>query len=518
MSAPVVSSPAPRWGRQTSIFQPRQPAFWLFCLLLAFGTLFFVIEQIFMAGLPAAWLLSWGLVLLYAIPVALLIYRLDLFEREPKTMLAGALLWGGIVATGLAVFANEAWLSVVGKVTSPEFATQWGPAIVGPGVEETLKLMGVVVLFLIASSEFDGVMDGFVYGAMIGLGFTVVEDVSYFIIAAAAVPGAADQSGPVIGTFLLRVGAGGLYGHVLFTGLTGMGFAYLVTQRWVGLGKRLGGSALLVAAGVAAHAVWNSPVVDFVLDTRDGADPSVLQWIAWASIKGLPFLLLLGVMVVLATRSEERSYRAIVAGEPDPMVVTDDEMRSLGSLWARRSARRAVARAHGSEAGRLVGKLQAAQIEYAMIRSRSEALAPPELDSQRLKIRWIRSALAGTPFAPSMLSAGLGPIARPGPIAGPASQAWAASAAPVAVPAPVAAPASAASAASAAAPARPHVSLVPTGGIAAWSTPDASRLPVIVLPERLELVVGARTGSWAEVRSANGWRGWVDGRLLVEGR
>jgi RsiW-degrading membrane proteinase PrsW (M82 family) len=498
MSAPVVSSAAPRWGKQTSIFQPSQPAFWLFCLLLAFGTLYFGIEQLFMAGLPAAWLLSWGLVLVYAIPVALLIYRLDLFEREPKTMLAGALLWGGIVATGLAEVANEAWLSVIGKVTSPEFASQWGPAIVGPGVEETLKLMGVLVLFLIASSEFDGVMDGFVYGAMIGLGFTVVEDVSYFIIAAAAVPGAVDQSGPVLSTFLLRVGAGGLYSHVLFTGLTGMGFAYLATQRSVGLGKRLAGSSILVAAGFAAHAVWNSPVVDFVLDTSDGADPSVLQWIAWATIKGLPFLILLGVMVVLATRSEERNYRAIVAGEPDPMVVTDEEMRSLGSLWTRRSARRAAGRAHGSAAGRLVGKLQSAQIEYAMICSRSDSLADPALAAQRLKIRWIRSALAGTPFMPPMLFARLGPINGPGN--GPSPQAWAAAGAPV-IPANT--------------PARPQISLVPPGGIAAWPTPDASRLPALVLPERLELVVEARNGPWAEVRSANGWRGWVDGRLLV---
>ena len=74
-------------------------------------------------------------------------------------------------------------------------------------------------------------MDGFVYGAMVGLGFTVVEDVSYFINAVAAVPGAVDQSGPVLDTFLIRVVGGGLYGHVLFTGLTGTGFAYFVTQR-----------------------------------------------------------------------------------------------------------------------------------------------------------------------------------------------------------------------------------------------------------------------------------------------
>jgi hypothetical protein len=31
-------------------------------------------------------------------------------------------------------------------------------------------------------------------------------------------------------------------------------------------------------------------------------------------------------------------------------------------------------------------------------------------------------------------------------------------------------------------------------------------------------VVEARNGPWAEVRAANGWRGWVDGRLLVDRR
>jgi protease PrsW len=489
---------APRWGSQISLIQPGQPAFWLFCLLLALGTLIFGVEQLFMAGLPEAWLLSWALVLVYAIPVAFLIYRLDLFEREPKTMLAGALLWGGIVATSLAVVANEAWLSIMGKVTSPEFTAQWGPAFVGPGVEETLKLLGVVVLFLIASSEFDGVMDGFVYGAMIGLGFTVVEDVSYFIIAAAAIPGAADQSGPVISTFLVRVGAGGFYSHVLFTGLTGMGFAYLVTQRAVALPKRISGAVLCIGAGVAAHAIWNSPVTDFVLNTSGGADPSVLQWIAWATIKGLPFLILLVVLVVLATRSEERSFRAIVAGEPDPMVVTDYEMRSLGSLWARRRARSAARRLHGSRAAGIVGQLQAAQIEYAMIRSRTDSLADPALEAQRLKIRSIRAIPAATPFLPPMLR--------------PTVRVWAAD--PATVPGPVVSPAVAEPApAPSAAPA--PVFLVPPGGIAGWPSPDASRLPSIILPERLELAVDARYGPWAQVRAANGWRGWVDGRLLV---
>jgi RsiW-degrading membrane proteinase PrsW (M82 family) len=487
------ASTAPRWGRQARLIVPGHPAYALFCLLLVPGAFIFLGEQAFMSSLGPAWLLSWALILAYAVPVAFLIYRLDLFEREPFGMLAGAVVWGGVVAGSLAVLANEAWLSILGKVTSPEFTSQWGAAIVAPGVEETLKLMGVVVLYLIASSEFDGVMDGFIYGAMVGLGFTVVEDVSYFFIAGAAVPGAVEQSGLVLDSFLIRVVASGLYGHVLFTGLTGMGFAYFVTQRGVELPRRIGGAVLCVAAGAVAHGLWNSPLLESVLETSDASDPSLVQWIGYGVLKGMPFFILLVVLVLLATRSEERSYRAIVAGEPDPMVVTDGEMRSLGSLWARRSARSAAARLHGPLAAKWVGQLQAAQIEYAMIRSRVDSLADPALDAQRLKIRSIRAMLAGTPFVPPVLRPAVGLAAShaagaPGPMRLVSGAA------------------------------RTPIRLVPPGGMAAWLAPDGARLPVVVLPERAELLVEARSGPWARVRAANGWTGWVDGRLLVNRR
>jgi hypothetical protein len=39
---------------------------------------------------------------------------------------------------------------------------------------------------------------------------------------------------------------------------------------------------------------------------------------------------------------------------------------------------------------------------------------------------------------------------------------------------------------------------------------------MLILPERLELVVESRAGAWALVRAVNGWRGWVDGRLLID--
>jgi RsiW-degrading membrane proteinase PrsW (M82 family) len=410
MSAPARSAaPTPRWGVQASIVQPRRPAFWLFLLLLGIGGYIFAGEQSYFSQLPAALSLSWVLVLLYAVPVFWVVYRLDLFEREPKLMLLAALLWGGVVATGLAEYANAAWLSVMSKVAPLDLTAQWGPAIVGPGVEETLKLLGVIVLFLIVPAEFDGVMDGFVYGAMVGLGFTVVEDVSYFIHAAVAFGTVHDEMGPVVDTFLIRVVASGLYTHVLFTGIAGIGFAYFATHTGAPMARRVIGFAICAAVALAAHGVWNSPWMETILQLTPGATkPTTLQWVEYGAVKGLPFLVLLVILVLFATKSEEKSFRAIVADESDATVITEDEIKSLRSLLARRSARAAAGRLRGQKGARLAGKLQAAQVEYAMIRSRVDSPGDPALEAQRAKIRGLRSQLEALPVVPP-------PVPRPKP-------------------------------------------------------------------------------------------------------
>jgi hypothetical protein len=145
--------------------------------------------------------------------------------------------------------------------------------------------------------------------------------------------------------------------------------------------------------------------MDSVLSTADGADPSVIAWIEYGALKGMPFLILLGVLVMFATRSEEANYRAIVAGEPDPMVMTEGEIRSLRSLWARRAARSAAGRTLGPVGAQLVGRLQAAQIEYAMIRSAMDSPEDPKLEAQRRAIREIRIELAA--FASRRTGAGV---------------------------------------------------------------------------------------------------------------
>src|SRR5205823_4197592 len=136
----------PAWGQAESLFQPRRAAFWLFAGLFVFG----VIRLLsFVSGLigdaPDAATLALVLWALYAIPFVLVIRRLDLLEPEPAPFLGAALLWGGVVATSLALIANHAVESIVFKAAGVHFALAWQAAIAGPSDEDVLKALGIGV-------------------------------------------------------------------------------------------------------------------------------------------------------------------------------------------------------------------------------------------------------------------------------------------------------------------------------------------------------------------------------------
>jgi RsiW-degrading membrane proteinase PrsW (M82 family) len=160
-----------------SIFQFHQPAFWVFAAFLLYGVVRMVAGLGQLASVSrSGWALSWLLLLMYAAPLVLLIYYLDLYEREPVSVAIAAFLWGAFAATALALDAGG-WDVVLANLTTPGFALRWGPTLTAPVIEEFLKGAGLVLLYLIVRDEVDDMMDGFVYGALCGLGFAVVEDV-----------------------------------------------------------------------------------------------------------------------------------------------------------------------------------------------------------------------------------------------------------------------------------------------------------------------------------------------------
>jgi len=405
------------WGRQASLFRPRVPAFWVYVVVMAVSLFLLLAEQtVFRRISPSGYLLAWFLLILYAAPVFLLVYLLDLFEREPLSLVFGALAWGAVAAASLAAIANQGWGLVVARLGGPEFASQWTAALTAPFAEEALKVLGVVLIVLIARDEVDDVMDGFVYGAMVGLGFSVIEDVFYFMAVFGGQP-----SGVLTG-FFVRVLASGLYGHVLYSGLAGMGVAYFITRRdEASLRKRwvvLGG---LFFVAVGAHLLWNSPWLDFF----PAAPWTGVEWVLVplaAAVKGLPFLAFVAVMVWLSHRRERAWLDGILATEVGGPAITTDEYEVLRSARRRRTVRGQMRTRSGRSAERLLHRLQRAQIDLAMVRTRRPGGEDEtKIQAQRNLCVSLRDALMAIPGAAPAVGQGSSPQRVPAPPALPPS-------------------------------------------------------------------------------------------------
>ena len=393
---------------RTRFFQPREPAFWLYVAIVVMTGVISVGQQSLYRRLSlSGWALSWSLLLLYALPVFLVVYYLDLYEREPLPLVAAALVWGAVAATTLSAFANEGWSLVVSRVGGPEFAARWTAALTAPLVEETLKGLGVVLIYLIAHDEIDDAMDGFVYGAVCGLGFAVVEDIFYFMSVFGGHPRG------VLHGFFVRVVAGGLYSHVLYTGLVGMGIGYVVSRRNpTPLARRLEICAGLSAVAVLGHFLWNSPLLDLFPPEPWTAGDWPAVFLATA-IKGLPLLAFVAIAVRLARGRERRWIANALSAELTQGGITAQELDVLEQPRVRRAARRAMRRRAGPRAASLLHRLQREQVNLAMVRSRVAADDDPALLRQRDYCRSLRDALEAMPgAAPAESRPGPGPAGR----------------------------------------------------------------------------------------------------------
>ncbi|MBB5870836.1 RsiW-degrading membrane proteinase PrsW (M82 family) [Allocatelliglobosispora scoriae] len=383
--------PTPRTARAAASL--RMPAFWLLtALLIVCGSRLVRILMTSYGKYPTATLVSIGLFALYAVPFWLFISSLDYMEREPPLLLATAFAWGAAVAITVAIRGNQAVSDMLAKLVSPAFAAAWGPAIAGPTIEEILKLLGVVVIVMIARAQINSVLDGMVYGALVGLGFQVVEDVIY-AINAVALSGQGDVVGPVIATFFLRGFLAGLWSHTLFSALAGAGVAYFVVHRPFPRGAparetpakpdpavsrlhpdrpfsvRLLGAVLAFTAAWALHFLWNSPLL---ADGVGGGGTGVLLGLL---LKGAPALLLALGLIYLARHREAYYYLDHLTVLNDPAIITPAEAHAMPHGHLRSAARRYGKARAGVRGLRAVRNLQRAQCRLAVELSRGQ---PPE--------------------------------------------------------------------------------------------------------------------------------------------
>ncbi len=270
-------------------------------------------------------LISWFLAFLVIAPTVfvyfLIIKGMDRYEPEPFWLLSMAFFWGAIVATLMAVVLNQVGEGVIsaalGAPTASSIVQSSTASFVAPWVEESCKGSGLLVLWLISAfwmHEVDGALDGAIYGGVIGLGFTLTEDVLY-------VGGAGASSGAAAFTalYLVRTVAAGL-SHASFTALSGLG---------VGVASETSSRALKLCAPVAGwlaavglHFIHNF-LVTFLYEGGVGL---VLKFLAFWTFD----LVFFALVVALAVRDRAIVLRGLI---DEARLLHPKELTRTASYW-----------------------------------------------------------------------------------------------------------------------------------------------------------------------------------------
>jgi RsiW-degrading membrane proteinase PrsW (M82 family) len=171
-------------------------------------------------------------VCLSAFLAAALVYRYDLYNREPWYLLA---LAAGLGFLTMRVVA-EAELWALGFVDADA-----AEAAVAAILEETTRLAAVVAIAFAFPRTFDDPMDGIIYGSIVGLGMAAEESLHFL------------QARTAAELFLFPQELVRLLGHLVMGGIAGfgVGIGRMETPGW----RRA--LVLSFSAAVALHFSWD---------------------------------------------------------------------------------------------------------------------------------------------------------------------------------------------------------------------------------------------------------------------
>ncbi|MER2091622.1 MAG: PrsW family intramembrane metalloprotease [Saccharopolyspora rectivirgula] len=307
------------------------------CLLLALALYLF-------EGGPINVVVASLLALPTAIVLVALILLIDRLEPEPRGNLILAFSWGAGVAIFVALLLNTTTHVLLIPAVGEESAEAITSSVVAPLVEESGKGLLLLYLLLNRPQEFDGPTDGIVYAALSGLGFALVENVSYYMQGI--------YNGSVWFVVILR-GVIAPLGHPLYTAMTGLGVAYAATHRGAG---RVIAPVLGWCGAVFLHGLWNGSL-------------TIAGFVGGLLAYGIQFLVIVAVVVVLV-RDRKRIVGLIQTYLPAYIpsgLVHQNDIQMLGTMSGRRQARRWARGQAGLPGVRAMSDYQLAATELALL-------------------------------------------------------------------------------------------------------------------------------------------------------
>jgi RsiW-degrading membrane proteinase PrsW (M82 family) len=297
----------------------------------------------------------------------------DRFEPEPWWLILVAFVWGAIFATLGGGLSSSAASELTKTLLSPsaEQVDVLGATVFAPVFEEGFKGLGVALIALasvLGLRELDGPLDGAIYGGVVGLGFTLTEDILY-VAKQYATGGLA---GFAFLLFLRTVLLG--LSHCTFTACTGLGFGIATETKSIPL--KVAAPVIGFCGAMAMHAMHNA------LPTLGGG-VGLLAMLLISWIIDLMFFLLLALLVV--------RDRTIVIRELFGEVGTllhPRELQLVSSYVALGLKNWGVLLSLGWTAFRLRRTKQLQLVELAFIKSRRRrGESGPDLDRKEAALR-----------------------------------------------------------------------------------------------------------------------------------
>jgi RsiW-degrading membrane proteinase PrsW (M82 family) len=370
---------------------------------LGFAILLFIaVATLLVASIPDPQALAICIVAA-ALPAAFYVWvvlRLDPFEVEPRHLLLAAFGWGAVGAVIFSIIFTlifEISIGTTGSIGADAFIST---AIGAPIVEETCKGLVLLALFFFYRQEFDNVLDGIVYGAVVGIGFAMTENILYFGIA--YLEGGFSELGEL---FLARSVIFG-FGHAIYSATFGASLGWSREQYARGAWRFIV-PILGWALAVFQHMLWNGGVL--ITNGLLGEDAGVLPIVLIDAILFVvPALLVLVTIARVAHRRELGILRAELANEVDRRAVTPGEYEMLFRDDLRRQALAEASARGGSELRRAQQRFfdLAAELAFRQYHLRQgEDLKPGQLypeDAYRAELARLRAVLATAGLPPTV--------------------------------------------------------------------------------------------------------------------
>ena len=231
-----------------------------------------------------------------------ILYWADRYEKEPVGLLATAFFWGALPALFIALILRI-FIDLPLELLGARAMETLQIGLITPLVEETLKGAIIVFLALRYRREFDDVLDGIIYGGLVGLGFAMNANIISYL-----------------GSFLTRgfsglgnimLSEGVIFGlnHAFYSAIlgAGLGFARTAIKRW----QRWVFPLVAYLLSIIIHSLHN-----LLLHSSMGLSP-------FSVILSLVGVLVIAVAVALAIRNQHHCLKAELKEElPDELYQT----------------------------------------------------------------------------------------------------------------------------------------------------------------------------------------------------